>query len=132
MRPGTSLPLHVAPETLSVRLPNRLLRTLIDDLLTGSGSAVPPESVSVTVDSERLIGGETRVRVHAATPDGEPGDGVRPGGWVEAVEKATLAERDRKVSLFFPDSMTAIVLLADREAEASRDRVPAVLSAQPA
>ena len=132
VRPGTSLSLHVAPETLSVRLPNRLLRTLIDDLLTGSGSAVPPESVSVTVDSERLIGGETRVRVHAATPDGEPGDGGRPGGWVEAVEKATLAERDRKVSLFFPDSMTAIVLLADREAEASRDIVPAVLSAQPA
>jgi len=132
VRPGTSLSLHVAPETLSVRLPNRLLRTLIDDLLTGSGSAVPPESVSVTVDSERLIGGETRVRVHAATPDGEPGDGGRPGDWVEAVEKATLAERDRKVSLFFPDSMTAIVLLADREAEASRDIVPAVLSAQPA
>jgi two-component system LytT family sensor kinase len=132
VRPGTSLSLHVAPETLSVRLPNRLLRTLIDDLLTGSGSAVPPESVSVTVDSERLIGGETRVRVHASTPDSEPGDGGRPGGWVEAVEKATLAERDRKVSLFFPDSMTAIVLLADRDAEASRDSVPAVLSAQPA
>ena len=51
---------------------------------------------------------------------------------MEAVEKATLAERDRKVSLYFPDSMTAIVLLADRETEASRDVAPAALSAQPA
>ena len=132
VRPGTALALHVAPETLSVRLPNRLLRTLIDDLLAGSGSAVPPESVSVTVDSERLVGGATRVRVHASTPEGELADGGRPGGWAEAVEKATLAERDRKVSLYFPDSMTAIVLLADRDAEASRDNAPAVLSAQPA
>jgi LytS/YehU family sensor histidine kinase len=132
VRPGTALALHVAPETLSVRLPNRLLRTLIDDLLAGSGSAVPPESVSVTVDSERLIGGATRVRVHASTPDGESTEGGRPGGWAEAVEKATLAERDRKVSLYFPDSMTAIVLLADRDAEVSRDNVPALLSAQPA
>jgi two-component system LytT family sensor kinase len=132
VRPGTSLTLHVAPETLSVRLPNRLLRTLIDDLLTGAGSAVPPESVSVTVESERLVGGATRVRVHATTPDGDAPEAGRPGGWAEAIEKATLAERDRKVSLYFPDSMTAIVLLADREAEASRDRVPAVLSAQPA
>ena len=132
VRPGTALALHVAPETLSVRLPNRLLRTLIDDLLAGSGSAVPPESVSVTVDSERLVGGATRVRVHASTPDGELTEGGRPGGWAEAVEKATLAERDRKVSLYFPDSMTAIVLLADRDAEVSRDNVPALLSAQPA
>jgi hypothetical protein len=132
VRPGTALALRVAPETLSVRLPNRLLRTLIDDLLAGSGSAVPPESVSVTVDSERLVGGATRVRVHASTPDGEAAEAGRPGGWVEAVEKATLAERDRKVSLYFPDSMTAIVLLADREAEAARDSSPAVLSAQPA
>ena len=133
VRPGTALSLHVAPDTLSVRLPNRLLRTLIDDLLMGSGyGAVPPESVSVTIDSERLVGGATRVRVHAVTPDAEAGDGGRPGGWAEAVEKATLAERDRKVSLYFPDSMTAIVLLADREAETSRDASPAVLSAQPA
>jgi hypothetical protein len=36
------------------------------------------------------------------------------------------------VSLYFPDSMTAIVLLADRDAEASRDSAPALLSAQPA
>ena len=86
----------------------------------------------MTIDSERLVGGATRVRVHAETPDGDGADGGRPGGWAEAVEKATLAERDRKVSLYFPDSMTAIVLLADREAETSRDSVPAVLSAQPA
>jgi len=133
VRPGTRLTLHVAPETLSVRLPNRLLRTLIDDLLAGGGGgAVPPESVSVTVDSERLVGGATRVRVQAATPDGERGDAGRPGGWAEAVEKAALAERDRTVSLYFPDSMTAIVLLADRDAEAPRDAAPAVLSAQPA
>jgi LytS/YehU family sensor histidine kinase len=132
IRPGTSLALHVAPETLSVQLPNRLLRTLIDDLLTGSGNVVAPESVSVTVDSERLVGGATRVRVHAATPDGDAAEAGRPGGWAEAVEKATLAERDRKVSLYFPDSMTAIVLLADRDAEASRDSAPALLSAQPA
>jgi len=133
VRPGTALTLHVAPDTLSVRLPNRLLRTLIEDLLMGSGvGAVPPESVAVTVESERLVGGATRVRVHAVTPDGDTSDVGRPGGWVDAVEKATLAERDRKVSLYFPDSMTAIVLLADREAEASRDTVPALLSAQPA
>lgn len=131
VRPGTALSLRVAPETLSVRLPNRLIRTLIDDLLAGSGSAVPPESVSVTVDSEQLVGGATRVRVHASTPDGEAAETGRPGGWIAAVEKATLAERDRKVSLYFPDSMTAIVLLADREAEAARD-MSAVLSAQPA
>jgi hypothetical protein len=106
---------------------------LIDDLLMGSGyGAVAPESVSVSIDSERLVGGATRVRVHAETPDGDAADGGRPGGWAEAVEKATLAERDRKVSLYFPDSMTAIVLLADREAETSRDSSPAVLSAQPA
>ena len=132
LRPGTSLTLHVSPDTLSVRLPNRLLRTLIDDLLTGGGGVVPPESVAVTVESERLVGGATRVRVHAATPDGDAAETGRPGGWVEAVEKATLAERDRKVSLYFPDSMTAIVLLADRDAEASRDSAPALLSAQPA
>jgi hypothetical protein len=133
VRPGTALSLHVAPDTLSVRLPNRLLRTLIDDLLMGSGyGAVAPESVSVSIESERLVGGATRVRVHAETPDGDAADGGRPGGWAEAVEKATLAERDRKVSLYFPDSMTAIVLLADREAETSRDSSPAVLSAQPA
>jgi LytS/YehU family sensor histidine kinase len=132
LRPGTSLALHVAPETLSVRLPNRLLRTLIDDLLTGSGGVVPPESVVVAVESERLVGGATRVRVHAATSDGEAADAGRPGGWVEAVEKATLAERDRKVSLYFPDSMTAIVLLADREADLLPDSAPALLSAQPA
>jgi LytS/YehU family sensor histidine kinase len=133
VRPGTALSLRVSPETLSVRLPNRLLRTLIDDLLAGTGAGgVPPESVSVSVDSEKLMGGATRVRVHASTPDGDGVDGGRPGGWVEAVEKATLAERDRKVSLYFPDSMTAIVLLADRDAEASRDAAPAVLSAQPA
>ncbi len=88
--------------------------------------------MSVTVESERLVGGTTRVRVHAATPEGEAAETGRPGGWVEAVEKATLAERDRKVSLYFPDSMTAIVLLADRDAEASRDSAPALLSAQPA
>jgi LytS/YehU family sensor histidine kinase len=132
VRPGTSLALHVAPETLSVRLPNRLLRTLIDDLLMGSGGVVPPESVAVTVESERLVGGATRVRVHAQTPDGDAFETGRPGGWVEAVEKATLAERDRKVSLYFPDSMTAIVLLADRDAEAVPDSAPALLSAQPA
>jgi two-component system LytT family sensor kinase len=132
VRPGTSLTLHVAPETLSVQLPNRLLRTLIDDLLMGSGGVVPPESVAVTVESERLVGGATRVRVHAATSDGDAAEAGRPGGWAEAVEKATLAERDRKVSLYFPDSMTAIVLLADRDAEASRDSAPALLSAQPA
>jgi len=132
VRPGTSLTLHVAPETLSVQLPNRLLRTLIDDLLMGSGGVVAPESVAVTVESERLVGGATRVRVHAATPDGDAAEAGRPGGWAEAVDKATLAERDRKVSLYFPDSMTAIVLLADREAEASRDSAPALLSAQPA
>ena len=132
VRPGTSLTLHVSPDTLSVRLPNRLLRTLIDDLLTGSGGVVPPESVAVTVESERLVGGATRVRVHAATPDGELAEAGRPGGWAEAVEKATLAERDRKVSLYFPDSMTAIVLLADRDADAARDSAPALLSAQPA
>lgn len=133
VRPGTALTLRVAPETLSVRLPNRLLRTLIDDLLTGnSGGPVPPESMAVTVESERLVGGTTRVRVHAASPEGEAAETGRPGGWVEAVEKATLAERDRKVSLYFPDSMTAIVLLADRDAEATRDFAPALLSAQPA
>jgi two-component system, LytTR family, sensor kinase len=133
VRPGTALTLHVAPETLSVRLPNRLLRTLIDDLLTGnSGGPLPPESMAVTVESERLVGGTTRVRVHAVSPEGEAAETGRPGGWVEAVEKATLAERDRKVSLYFPDSMTAIVLLADRDAEASRDSAPALLSAQPA
>jgi len=132
VRPGTSLALHVAPETLSVQLPNRLLRTLIDDLLMGSGGVVPPESVAVTVESERLVGGATRVRVHAATPDGDAAEAGRPGGWAEAVEKATLAERDRKVSLYFPDSMTAIVLLADREAEEARDSAPALKSAQPA
>jgi len=133
VRPGTSLTLHVAPETLSVQLPNRLLRTLIDDLLMGSGGVVAPESVAVTVESARLVGGATRVRVHAATPDGsDAAEAGRPGGWAEAVEKATLAERDRKVSLYFPDSMTAIVLLADRDAEASRDSAPALLSAQPA
>jgi len=133
VRPGTALSLHVAPETLSVRLPNRLLRTLIDDLLAGTGGGtVAPEQVAVSVDAERLVGGATRVRVHAATPDGDAADAGRPGGWAEAVEKATLAERDRKVSLYFPDSMTAIVLLADRDAEASRDAVPAALSAQPA
>ena len=132
VRPGTSLTLHVSPDTLSVRLPNRLLRTLIDDLLAGSGGVVAPESVAVTVESERLVGGATRVRVHAATPDGEMAEAGRPGGWAEAVEKATLAERDRKVSLYFPDSMTAIVLLADRDADAARDSAPALLSAQPA
>jgi LytS/YehU family sensor histidine kinase len=132
VRPGTALALHVAPETLSVQLPNRLLRTLIDDLLMGSAGVVAPESVAVTVESERLVGGATRVRVHAATPDGDAAEAGRPGGWAEAVEKATLAERDRKVSLYFPDSMTAIVLLADRDAEASRDSAPALLSAQPA
>ena len=86
----------------------------------------------MTVDSERLVGGATRVRVHAATPGGDAADVGRPGGWAEAAEKATLAERDRKVSLYFPDSMTAIVLLADREADASPDSIPAALSAQPA
>jgi hypothetical protein len=131
IRPGTALALDVAPETLSVRLPNRLLRTLIDDLLTGNGAGVvPPESVSVTVAAEQLATGATRVRVHAATPDADRGDTGRPRGWAEAVEKATLAERDRKVSLYFPDSMTAIVLLADRDAEAARDAPPAALSAQ--
>lgn len=132
VRPGTALAVHVAPETLSARMPNRLLRTLIDDLLAGSGGTVAPERVTVTVDAEPLVGGATRVRVHAATPGGDVAESVRPGGWAEAVEKATLAERDRKVSLYFPDSMTAVVLLADREAEASRDPVPAALSAQPA
>jgi LytS/YehU family sensor histidine kinase len=132
VRPGTSLAVHVAPETLSVQLPNRLLRTLIDDLLMGSGGVVAPESVAVTVESERLVGGATRVRVHAATSDGDAAEAGRPGGWAEAVEKATLAERDRKVSLYFPDSMTAIVLLADREAEEARDSAPALKSAQPA
>ena len=133
IRPGTALAVHVAPETLSVRLPNRLLRTLIDDLLAGTnGGTVAAEQVSVTVDSERLMGGATRVRVHAAAPGGDAAEAGRPGGWVEAVEKATLAERDRKVSLYFPDSMTAIVLLADRDTEASRDAGPAALTAQPA
>jgi hypothetical protein len=70
--------------------------------------------------------------VHAATPDGDAAEAGRPGGWAEAVEKATLAERDRKVSLYFPDSMTAIVLLADREADLLPDSAPALLSAQPA
>jgi len=133
VRPGTALSLHVAPETLSVRLPNRLLRTLIDDLLAGTGNgSAAPERVAVSVDSERLVGGATRVRVHAASAGGDAAEAGRPGGWAEAVEKATLAERDRKVSLYFPDSMTAIVLLADREADASPDAVPAALSAQPA
>src|SRR4029453_19338060 len=57
VRPGTALTLHVSPDTLSVRLPNRLLRTLIDDLLTGSNGVVPPESVAVTVESGRPVWG---------------------------------------------------------------------------
>jgi hypothetical protein len=89
-----------------------------------------PEAVGVTVESEPLVGGGTRVRVHAASSDAEYADVGRQGGWAEALEKATLAERDRTVSLYFPDSMTAIVLLADRETEVSRDPAPAVLSAQ--
>jgi hypothetical protein len=70
--------------------------------------------VAVTVESERLAGGATRVRAHAATSDGDAAEG--PSGRAEA-SKRRLAERDRKVSRYF--LMTAIVLLADRDAEAS-------------
>ena len=132
VRPGTSLALHVSPETLSVRLPNRLLRTLIDDLLTGNGGLVPPESVAVTVESERLIGGATRVRVHARNP-GWRGGGNRPSGRMGGGGRKGDAGRAR------PKSVVVLPGFDDRDRPAGRSRcggvrdsAPALLSAQPA
>jgi LytS/YehU family sensor histidine kinase len=123
IRPGARLTVSVPAELLGVAMPNRLLRTLADDLLN---TFAAEERVELVVDGERLDRA-TRIRVRA--------EGLGPAAragvpWPESVEAAALAQADRSVSLLFPDSRTAIVMLDDRLAD-----VPArsyALAARPA
>jgi LytS/YehU family sensor histidine kinase len=127
IRPATRLVVDVPPEALGVRLPNRLLRTLVDDLLGGTAG-----DIDVLVLAERLATGGTQIRLRATAPDGQDAGAARRAGWNDTVEAAALAERDRRVSLFFPDAATAIVVLAEGEDAAPAPSPALSLAAQPA
>jgi hypothetical protein len=129
IRRGARLTTHVPVECLGVCLPNRLLRTLVDDLLAEVASGT---DVEVRVDVERSMG-TVRIQVSADAPGAVQGSDRAGEPWTTSVEAAALAEADRKVSLFFPDSRTAVVLLADRELDSAAPLVRQLApAAQPA
>jgi len=108
IRDGLSLTVDAPTELLTTTLPNRLLRTIVDDMLAGLPLAA---SAWVSVDVER-ISRATRVRVHLESES--PKRGVRDEEpWSVSIEAAALAEADRRISLFFPDSRSALLVLAD-------------------
>jgi two-component system, LytTR family, sensor kinase len=107
IRPGVRLVARSQPELLGATLPNRLLRTLADDVL---GTYASDARVDIVVEAERFSG-TTRVRVQAEGPATASRVGA---AWPGSVEAAALAEADHSVSLLFPDARTAIVMLDDR------------------
>jgi LytS/YehU family sensor histidine kinase len=125
VRQRLDLAVGVPSELLATPVPNRLLRAILDDMLAGLPLAA---RAWVTVDAERTAHA-TRVRVRLDSESPKHGaDGVEP--WSVSVEAAALAEADRRVSLFFPDSRSALIVLADDEdADEAAPREPDTMPA---
>jgi LytS/YehU family sensor histidine kinase len=117
-REGVDLSIDAPPELLSLTLPNRLLRTIADDMLAPVQPGAEARLI-VVVSRDR---GETQVKLRLESP--APRSSVRGGEpWSASVEAAALAEADQRVSLFFPDSRSALVVLADEPPVASLGHV---------
>jgi sensor histidine kinase YesM len=127
VRPSAALHERIPVELLDAAIPNRLLRTLADDLFGGTAGGV-----HLHLSADEPSGDRARLRLHATRPDGSPLV-LAHAGWHDAVEAATVAERDGGVSLYFPDAVTAIVVLDVGEPGAvAAHQAPHMLAAQPA
>ncbi len=116
IRPGVQLELDVPPSTLALRIPSRLLCTMVDELLA-SDAANPATPLTVRVEIER-VHDTTRIRLQ--------GDALWLGGrsephawWrAKSVAEAAVEDAGALVSLTFPDRATAVLIVADDDVAA--------------
>lgn len=122
IRAGVQLEINVPPSTLGLRIPSRLVCTMVDELLAAD-SLNPAEPLTVRVDVER-VADVTRIRLR-----GDAAWRGRVGGshawWrTKSVAEAAVADAGALVSVTFPDPASAVLLVADAEHETMSNAAP--------
>ena len=111
VRPGVQMVVHVSPEALLLRIPSRLLCTMVDELFA-SDALHASAPLTVRVEVERAAD-TTRIRLRAETawPTGR----LEPHSWwrTKSVAEAAVADAGALVSVTFPDRATAVLIIAD-------------------
>ncbi|MCC6929723.1 MAG: histidine kinase [Gemmatimonadaceae bacterium] len=121
IRPGVRLVTNVPPDALSLRIPSRLVCTMVDDLLVAD-SLNPAESLTVRLEVDRAadvtrvrLRGEADWRARNASPAGAGPGGSGSHAWwrTKSVAEAAVADAGALVSVTFPDRASAVLLIAD-------------------
>ncbi|MFN8670136.1 MAG: histidine kinase [Gemmatimonadaceae bacterium] len=133
IRPGVRLVTNVPPSALSLRIPSRLVCTMVDDLLVAD-SLNPAESLTVRLEVDRAadvtrirLRGEADWRGRAPSSSGGGAGGGGSHAWwrTKSVAEAAVADAGALVSVTFPDRASAVLLIAD-----APDIAPTAVSAE--
>ncbi|MBK8645281.1 MAG: histidine kinase [Gemmatimonadetes bacterium] len=122
IRPGVQLVANVPTSLLPLRIPSRLVCTMVDELLAAD-SLNPGAPLTVRVDVER-VADVTRIRLK-----GDAAWGGRAGGshawWrTKSVAEAAVADAGALVSVTFPDRASAVLLVADARVASNPEAAP--------
>jgi LytS/YehU family sensor histidine kinase len=119
VRPGVQLATRVSAEALALRIPGRLICTMVDDLLVAD-SANPLVPLTVRVEVDRV---HDAVRILLRRETTWPDSRTELHAWwrKKSVAAAAVADAGPLVSLTFPDRATAVLMIADEP----QQRLPA-------